>query len=206
VEAPRAEASAAAPAALEPPRQQEAPLPPAPEYIDLVVPVASVLGLQIETPVSSERARVEDRVEARVMRDVTVDGRAAIPAGTKALGSVTFVDRGGKVRERARLEVRFHTLVLGDGTQLPIRTDAILREGESPAGDSARKIGGAAVGGAIVGAIIGGKKGAMIGGATGAAGGGAVVAAGDRNPATLVPGAVVTVRLASPVSVEVQKR
>jgi hypothetical protein len=165
-----------------------------------------VIGLQIETPVSSERARLEDRVEARVMRDVAVEGRTAIPAGTRALGAVTLVDKGGKVTERARLGVRFHTLVLADGTQVPIRTEAILREGDSPTGESARKIGGAAVGGAILGAIMGGKKGAVIGGATGAAGGTAVVVAGDRNAATLPAGAVVTVRLSSPVSVDVEKR
>ena len=119
---------------------------------------------------------------------------------------MTLVERGGKVKERARLGVRFHTLVLADGSELPIRTDAILREGESPAGESARKIGGAAVGGAILGAIIGGKKGAIVGGATGAAGGTAVVMAGDRNAATLPVGAVVTVRLSSPVTVEVEKK
>ena len=36
---------------------------------------------------------------------------------------------------------------------------------------------------------MGGGKGAVIGGATGAAGGGAVIMAGDRNAATLAPGA-----------------
>jgi len=180
--------------------------PPVPELVELEVPAASVIGLQIETPVSTERARVEDRVEARVMRDVTVDGRTAIPAGAKAVGAVTLVERGGKIKERARLGVRFHTLVLADGTQLPIRTDTIMREGESQGGDSARKIGGAAVGGAILGALIGGKKGAAIGTATGAAGGTAVAMSGDRSEATLASGAVVTVRLSGPVQVEVQKK
>jgi hypothetical protein len=118
---------------------------------------------------------------------------------------VTLVEQGGKMRERARLGVRFHTLVFADGTELPIRTDPILREGESPSGESTRKIGGAAVGGAIIGAIIGGKKGAIVGGATGAAGGTAVVMAGDRNAATLPVGAVVTVRLAAPLTVSVEK-
>ena len=218
---PRAEAPAAArteaATPLEAERPRDAgdrergtePVPPAPsgpELVELEIPAASVIGLQIETPVSTERARIEDRVEARVMRDVSVDGRTAIPAGTRAIGAVTLVERGGKVKERARLGVRFHTLVLADGTQLPIRTDAIMREGESPAGDSARKIGGAAVGGAILGALIGGKKGALIGGATGAAGGTAIVQAGDRSAATLASGAVVTVRLSAPVTVEVEKK
>jgi hypothetical protein len=203
---PKPESAAAADPPLEAPRPEPPAAPPARIFDELVVPSASVIGLQIETPVSSERARVEDRVEARVLRDVAVDGRTAVPAGTRAIGAVTLVERGGKMKERARLGVRFHTLVLADGTELPIRTDAILREGDSPAGESARKIGGAAVGGAILGAIIGGKKGAIVGGATGAAGGSAVVMAGDRNAATLPVGAVVTVRLAAPVSVEVERR
>jgi hypothetical protein len=96
--------------------------------------------------------------------------------------------------------------VLADGSQLPVRTDTIVREGESPAGDSARKIGGAAVGGAILGALMGGKKGAIVGSTAGAAGGSAIVMAGDRNPATLPSGAIVTVRLSSPLAVEVEKK
>lgn len=189
-----------------PPPRFEPPLAPARFFEDLVVPASSVLGLQIDTPVSSERARVEDRVEARVQRDVTVDGRTAVPSGTRALGVVTVVDRGGKMKDRARLGVRFHTLVLADGTHLPVQTETIYREGDSPGAESARKIGGAAAGGAILGAIIGGKKGALIGGATGAAGGTAVVAAGERNAATLPAGAVVTVRISEPLVVEVERR
>jgi hypothetical protein len=191
--------------ALESPRR-DPPAAAAPVYEELVVPAAAVMGLQIETPVSSERANVEDRVDARVTRDVLVDGRPVVPAGTRVLGAVTLVDRGGRVKERARLGVRFHTLVLADGTSLPLRTEPILREGDSPAGSSSRKIGGAAVGGAILGAIMGGKKGAIVGGATGAAGGTAVVMAGDPRPATLQPGTVVTVRLSAPLPVPVEKR
>ena len=109
------------------------------------------------------------------------------------------------MQDKARLGVRFHTLVLADGDQVPFRTDAILREGASPGAESARKIGGAAMGGAIIGAIIGGAKGAAIGSATGAAGGGAVVMAGDRNAATLPTGTIVTVRLTAPVAIDVER-
>lgn len=189
----------------EPQRPQEPPPPPPPEYEEVVVASGAVIGLQVTTPLSSDRTQVEDRVEARVTRDVTSAGRVAIPAGSRAIGSVTVVERGGKMKDRARLGVRFHTLVLADGTELALRTDSIFREGQSPSGESARKIGGAAVGGAILGAILGGGKGAAIGGATGAAGGTAVVMAGERNAAVLAAGETVTVRLTSPVSVEVRK-
>lgn len=180
--------------------------PALPQFEEVVLPTSSVIGLEVDTALSSERARVEDRVDARVTRDVVAAGRVAIPAGSRVIGAVTLVERGGKVKQAARLGVRFHTLVLADGREVPLSTEPVYREGESPAADSARKIGGAAVGGAILGAIIGGGKGAVIGGATGAAGGSAVVMAGDRNAATLAAGSVVTVRLSSPASIDVEKR
>jgi hypothetical protein len=179
--------------------------PPAPELVDLEVPADSVLGLQVDRTVTSEVARVEDKVNARVTRDVRVGTRVAIPAGSVVTGSVTEVDRGGKMKGKARLAVRFHTVTLADGTQLAIRTDAVVREGESPAKETAAKVGGAAIGGAILGAILGGGKGAAIGAGVGAAGGTAASMANDRNAATLPAGTNVTVRVQQPVTVTVQK-
>ena len=185
-------------------RTNEPPAPPEPQFEEVVVPASSVIGLQVTTSLSSERTQVEDRVEARVTRDVLAAGRVAIPAGSRVIGSVTLVERGGKMKDRARLGVRFHTLVLADGSELALRTDGIFREGDSPSSESARKIGGAAVGGAILGAIIGGGKGAVVGGATGAGAGTAAVMAGDRNAATLPSGTTVTVRLSAPLSVQLR--
>jgi hypothetical protein len=181
------------------------PPPPAPEFVDLTVPSDAVLGLQIERTVSSELARVEDRVDARVTRDVRVADRIAIPAGSTVRGSVSEVDRGGRMKGKARLAIRFHTIVLADGTQLALKTDPVVREGPSPGGESAAKVGGAAIGGAILGAILGGGKGAAIGGAVGAGAGTAAAMTNDRNPATLAAGTTVTVRMQSPVTVTVQK-
>jgi hypothetical protein len=186
----------------EPPR---APEPPQKTFEELVVSAGSVLGLQTETALSSERARVEDRVEAHVVRDVRVGSDVAIPAGTRALGSVMMVERGGKFKERARLGIRFHTLVLADGTRLPITTDTIFRDGEAPGNGSAAKIGGGAVAGAILGAIIGGGKGAAIGATAGAGAGTTAVVAGDRSAATFPAGAEVTARMLSPVTVTLEK-
>jgi hypothetical protein len=200
----RAPVQASAPEYREP-EPATPPPPPAPEFMDVTVPADAVLGLQVERTISSELARVEDRVEARVTRDVRVSDRVAIPAGATVRGSVTEVDRGGKVSGRARLAIRFHTIVLSDGTELALKTDAIVREGESNGKQSAAKVGGAAIGGAILGAILGGGKGAAIGAGVGAGAGGAAVMANDRNPATFLAGSTVTVRMQAPVTVTVQK-
>ena len=187
---------------------QETPRPPEPPqktFEELVVSANSVIGLQIETRVSSETARVEDRVEARVTRDVKVGDRLAIPAGSRAIGTVTQVERGGKFKERARLGIRFNSLVLADGTRLPVNTETIYRDGEAPGNSSAAKVGGGAVGGAILGAILGGAKGAAIGATAGAGGGTAAVMAGDRKEVTLAIGTPMTVSILSPVTVTIEK-
>lgn len=204
----RADTVAAPAPVIVPAPEEAAPVvepAPKPEFRELVVPVDSVIGLRLETAVRSATARVEDKVEAVVTRSVRVDGLVAIPADSRAEGSVILVERGGKFKERARIGVRFHTLALADGTRVPIQTDAVYREGESPAGSSTAKVGGAAVGGAILGAIFGGGKGAAIGGSIGAASGTAAVMAGSRSEAVLPTGTAVTVRLTAPVTVTVER-
>ena len=187
--------------APEPPRATD---PPAKQLEELVISADSVIGLKTETAISSELAHVEDTVQARVSRDVRVGDKVAIPEGTRAIGSVVQVERGGKFKERARLGIRFHTLVLADGTRVPISTDTLYREGDAPT--SAQKIGGGAVIGTILGAIVGGGKGAAIGGAAGAGAGTAATMAGDRSNATFPAGSPMTVRILSPVTITVEQK
>jgi hypothetical protein len=206
----REEVRIATPPAIEParsvaPEPARAPEPPAPQFEELVVSADSVVGLQVESSITSERARVEDEVVAHVTRDVRVGDRVAIPAGAKALGEVTLVERGGRLRERARLGIRFTSVVLADGTRIPLETETIYREGDAPGGESAAKIGGGAIGGAIIGGILGGAKGAAIGGSVGAGAGTAAVMTGGRNAATLPTGTPITVRVTQPTTVTVEK-
>jgi type IV secretory pathway VirB10-like protein len=195
---------------VEPPRiadnqASRAVEPVGPIYDEFVVSADSVIGLEIETAITTERARVEDPVVARVTRDVKVGNRVVIPAGTRANGEVTTVDKGGRLKERARLGVRFTSIVMADGTRVPIDTETIYREGDSPTNESAAKIGGGAIGGAIIGGILGGGKGAAIGSIVGAGAGTGAVAAGGRNAATLPSGTPVTVRVKEPVVVTVER-
>jgi type IV secretory pathway VirB10-like protein len=191
----------------EPSREASADTKPEPEpvYEDVVVTVDSVLGLRLESTVNSETARIEDPVTASVTRDVRAGSVVAIPTGTRVLGSVTQLERGGKMKTRARLEVRFHTLVMADGSRVSIHSEAIFREGEDPRQGAAGKVGAATAGGAILGAILGGGKGAAIGGAIGAAGGTAAAMNADRRPAVLLAGTPITVRLLQPVTITVER-
>ena len=166
----------------------------------------SVIGIRLETNISSETARVEDSVVARVARDVTVDGHAAISSGARLEGVVASVERGGKFKDRARIGVRFNSLVLPDGTRLPIETETIFRESESPTAPAATKVGASAAIGGILGAVIGGKKGAAIGSTMGAAGGTAAVMTGAPTDVVLQAGTPLTVRLTEPITVSIPRQ
>ena len=183
------------------PEPMSAPEPPSPEFEEFVVSVDSVVGVQVETLTTSENARLEDEVIARVTRDVRVRDRVVIPAGAMARGEVTLVERGGRLRDPARLGVRFTLVVLADGTRIPIETDMIYREGDARGGQSASRIGGGAIGGAIIGGIFGGARGAAIGGSVGAGAGTAAALGASRDPAVLPRGAAITVRITTPTTV-----
>jgi type IV secretory pathway VirB10-like protein len=200
----------------EPPAVAEAPAPPPVEPAartsakvtlaeTFTIPADSVLGLELESTVSSETAQLEDRVDARVTRDVKVDGTTVIPAGSRVRGAVTRVENGGRFKDRGRIEIRFHTLVLADGDTQSITTDALFREGENVGRKSSARIGASAAGGAIIGAIFGGEKGAAIGAAAGAGAGSAVTATQKPSEARFRAGSVVTVRLTAPISITVQQ-
>jgi hypothetical protein len=171
----------------------------------LTVEPDSVIGIRLDSAVASETARVEDRVTARVSRDVTVDGHTAVSSGARLEGVIVSIERGGRFKDRARVGLRFQSLVLADGTRLPIETETIFRESESPAAPAAAKVGATAAIGGILGAMLGGGKGAAIGTAVGAGGGSAAVRAGAPANAVLPAGTPLTVRLTAPLTITIQR-
>ena len=140
------------------------------------VPSGTELVLTLDTPVSSETAKPDQPVRAKVAKPVVVAGMEVIPAGATVTGAVVGAERSGRVKGRASIALRFNEVVVMN-TPYRIVTARIAREAEATKGEDAKKIGiGAGVGTAI-GAIAGGKKGAAIGaGIGGGAGTGAVLA------------------------------
>jgi hypothetical protein len=90
----------------------------------------AVIGVRLDQTVTTDTARVDDKVTARVSRDVVVDGRTAIPAGARLEGVVTLVERAGPSHARDKLGIRFNTLVLSGNHRVSIQTDTIFRDSE----------------------------------------------------------------------------
>jgi hypothetical protein len=140
------------------------------------VAAGTTLPLVLDSYVASDTSRVEDPVRARTRRSIVLGGDVVIPAGSSLLGHVTSVQRSGRVKGRARIAFRFDQLVLaGSGERVNIATSGVARQAPATKARDARTIGLPAAGGAIVGALAGGKKGAAIGAAAGGGAGTAVV-------------------------------
>jgi hypothetical protein len=159
----------------------------------------------LDTGVGSDTSRVEQAVQAHIGRPIVVNGQTVLPAGTRVSGVVTDARRSGKVKGLAHVGVRFDTLVPPGGDErYRIRTAAVGRTAQSTKKKDALEIGAPAAGGAIIGAIVGGKKGAAIGTAAGGGAGTAVVLSTRGKEVHLPKGSALTLRLSEPVTIRIK--
>jgi hypothetical protein len=134
-----------------------------------------------------------------------VHGDTVLAEGSRVSGVVTDATRSAKVKGRAHLAMRFDSLTPhGDDQRYAIQTASIARSAAGTKEKDALKIGAPAAGGAIVGALLGGKKGALVGTAVGGGAGTAVVLSTRGEEVHLGKGAPLTLHLAAPVTVRVK--
>jgi hypothetical protein len=159
-------------------------------FREITVPASTKLAIRLDTPVSSATSSAETPIRGEIVEPLVVDGVTVIPVGAVVSGVVTGVRPSGRVKGRANLELQFDQLTAhGETHQLNAR---FARSAPSTRGNDAEKIAIPAVGGAIVGAIIGGNKGAAIGAAAGGGAGTAVVLTTAGPEVTLGEGTVLS--------------
>lgn len=162
------------------------------------VPIGTEIDVRLQNSLNSGTAQVEDRFEGTTVNDVVVSGRVLIPAGSVVRGVVTGVEPATRTNRTARLTVSFDQVTVY-GRSYPIRgtvTEAL--EGEGIRGEIGRTGAGAAVGG-LLGAVLGGVKGAVIGAVIG---GGGTIAATEGKEVELAQGAILRLRLDSPLEIQ----
>jgi hypothetical protein len=156
------------------------------------VRVGTEFQARLQSSLSSETAKVEDRVDATTVNDIRDGDRIAVPAGSILRGIVKSVNKAGRLDRRGNLTLTFDRLTIGDRTY-DIRATLVEAVRADEKSDVAKVGVGAGVG-AIVGAILGGGKGALAGVLIG---GGGTIAATEGNDVNLPAGTVLKVRLDS---------
>jgi type IV secretion system protein VirB10 len=149
------------------------------------------IPLSLINSVSTKNSTAGDRVYLETVFPVLVNGRIVIPPGSYVSGTITDVQRPGKLKGRGEFHVRFDSLTLPNGTTRDFRArvsgldgraseeldrkEGTIKSEGNKSGDT-RTVGEAAAAGASVGALAGSighaaGMGAGIGAAAGAAAG-----------------------------------
>ncbi len=194
-----------------PPQQPQAPnYPQQPSYQQepsyqqpsgpVTIPAGTLLNVRTSEPLDSRRAQVGTMFQATVAGDVYQGNVLAIPRGAVLTGKMTGVRKPGDLAGKPGLQLQLTSLNLG-GQTYPLSTDAWTGEGPGKGGYSTANTAGGAALGASIGAIAGGGVGAAIGAVAGGVTGLAVSAATKGPQIVIPPEALLSFRMASPVTV-----
>jgi hypothetical protein len=177
----------------------------APRVREVTIPAGTVLPIVLDTSVGSDTSRAEQSVSAHLSRPITFHGETVLAAGSRVGGVVTDAQPSGRVKGRAHVAVRFDSLSpRGEDERYDIRAASIGRTAASTRKKDALEIGAPAAGGAIIGALVGGKTGALVGTAVGGGAGTGVVLATKGKEVRLAKGTPLSLKLASPVTVKLR--
>ena len=171
----------------------------------VTIPAGTQLPIVLETAVASNTSRVEEPVQARLSRAVLVHGVTALSEGSRVSGVVIDAKESGRVKGRAHIAIRFDSIVpSGEDARYTMRSAAVGRTAEGTKKKDALEIGAPAAGGALIGALVGGKKGALVGTGVGGGAGTAYVLSTRGQEVRLAKGAPITLKLVEPLTIKIR--
>jgi hypothetical protein len=200
------------------PAGQEAQQPAQPASRQVTLPAGTRVLLQLQSPIYTKTAHVGDGVYCESTFPVTQENMMAIPAGTYVKGRITHIQRPGRIKGRAELQVHFTSMVFPNGytVELPgtlegtpgsYNHEVTDSEGTVKAnGTKGRDVGTVASttgAGAVIGGIAGRGEGAGIGAGVGAAVGLAQVLLTRGPDVRLERGTALEMVLQTPLTVDV---
>jgi len=158
-----------------------------------MIPAGAKLPLVLKQSISTKNAKEGDPVYAETAFPFVLDNHMLVPAGTYVQGVITHVERAGRIKGRAEIQMHFTSMIYPSGytVMLPGSVDntpgadnhsvtdkegTIKHDSETAkkVGDAARNgvygtMGGATAGGLATGGLNGARVGAGVGAAVGVA-------------------------------------
>jgi hypothetical protein len=140
---------------------------------NVTIPAGQSLLIRMIDGVDSSKNHVGDVFHASLETDLTVGNSIVARKGTDVYGRLAEAKEAGHMSGSSELQLELTRLVI-DGKDYPVVSSDYSLKGKGRGSDTAKKVGGGAVAGAIIGAIAGGGKGAAIGAGAGSAAGAGV--------------------------------
>jgi hypothetical protein len=159
------------------------------------------ITVRLGQALSSDHNQPGDTFVASLAQPVVVDGVVVANRNQMVYGRVAEAEKAHSDRP-SRLALELTSLTLADGTQVPIRSQLVSRQGGStPAGAQVGTVATTTGVGAVIGGIAGYGTGAAIGAGVGAVAGVAGVLLTRNHPTVVYPETALTFAIQSPVEV-----
>jgi hypothetical protein len=172
------------------------------------IPAGTTFDAEMITPLDTRTSNVGDKIEAKLLTPITVNGTVLAEAGSKVSGELSDVQRASRhkgAEDRASLALEFNSIDTVDGPKT-LHATVNNAEGKMVAKGTGTRdkliIGGSTVAGAIIGKVAGGDtKSTIIGAVGGAAAGTGAMLMVKGHELTIEQGAKVSLRVDKPITV-----
>jgi len=187
------------------PRFAQAGPPPAANIPpQLTVAPGTYFTVRVNQFLSSDRNQTGDAFSATLVKPIVVNGVIVADRGQVIQGRVSEAKKAGRVSGTSRLGLELTDMTLVDGSQVPVKTELVNRNGTTSVGRDAGVIAGTTAVGAAAGAVADLGRGAAIGAGAGAAVGIVGVLLTRGNPTIVSPEQVLTFQIDNPIVVSTE--
>ena len=170
----------------------------------ITVPAGTRVLVRTVDSIDSSKNKVGDKFTATLETNLMAVDTVAARAGATVYGRVTDAKAAGRMAGGAELGLELTDIVI-NGTAYPLLTSSYEVQGKGKGSGTAKKVVGGAGLGALIGGIAGGGKGAAIGLAAGGAVGTGASAAGKGKQLNIPSETLLEFRLAQPAQLPAGK-
>ena len=166
------------------------------------VPAGTRILIRTIDPIDTTKQKTGYRFTASLETNLQVEDKVVAPRGTTVYGRLAQASSAGKMSGSSQLTLELTDIVI-NGTPYPLITSTYEIKGKGEGKKTAGKILGGAGLGALIGGIAGGGTGAAIGVVAGAAGGTAIAASKKGEQLQIPSESLLEFRIEQPVSLPV---
>ena len=164
----------------------------------VTVPAGTRILIRTIDSIDSSQQKAGYRFNATLETSLQADNMTVAPRGTRVYGVLASASSAGRMKGSSELELELTDIVI-NGTSYPLLTSSYEIEGKGEGGNTAKKVIGGAGLGALIGGIAGGGKGAGIGALIGGGAGTAVASSKKGQQLSIPSESLLEFRLAQPV-------
>jgi hypothetical protein len=170
----------------------------------VTVPAGTPILIRMSNSIDSSKQKAGYRFTASLETNLQADNVVVARRGTPVYGLLATASSAGKMKGSSELGLELTEIVI-NGTSYPLLTSMYEIKGSGEGSNTTKKVVGGAGLGALIGGLAGGGKGAGIGVLVGAGAGTAVAATKKGQQISIPSESLVQFRLAQPVALPVGK-